>query len=76
MTFDKFRRSTFFIDAGTVTADFNRWSKDSKSSLIATFAHFLANSDDRVMLVGGVMTAAFAVPTPNRSALTTCLAIW
>lgn len=29
-----------FIDAGTVTADFNRWAKDTKGSLIATFSAF------------------------------------
>jgi cytosine permease len=53
-----------FIDAGTVTADFNRWAKDSKSSLIATFSAFpFANMV--AMLVGGVMTAALAVPNAN-----------
>ena len=55
---------TLFVDAGTVTADFNRWSKDSKSSLIATFCAFpFANL--LAMLVGGVMTAALAVPEPQ-----------
>ena len=53
-----------FIDAGTVTADFNRWAADTRSSLIATacafpFANLLA------MLVGGVMTAALALPNPQ-----------
>jgi len=53
-----------FIDAGTVTADFNRWAKDSKSSLIATFGAFpFANMV--AMLVGGIMTAALAVPNAN-----------
>jgi cytosine permease len=53
-----------FIDAGTVTADFNRWAKDSKASLIATFSAFpFANLI--AMLVGGVMTAALAVPNAN-----------
>lgn len=53
-----------FIDAGTVTADFNRWAADSKSSLIATFSAFpFANLV--AMLVGGVMTAALAVPDAN-----------
>lgn len=53
-----------FIDAGTVTADFNRWAKDSKSSLIATFSAFpFANVV--AMLVGGIMTAALAVPNAN-----------
>jgi cytosine permease len=55
---------TLFIDAGTVTADFNRWASDTKSSLIATFCAFpFANL--LAMLVGGVMTAALAVPNPQ-----------
>ena len=55
---------TLFIDAGTVTADFNRWASDSKSSLIATFCAFpFANLF--AMLVGGVMTAALALPDPQ-----------
>ena len=29
-----------FIDAGTVTADFNRWAKTSSASLLATFSAF------------------------------------
>lgn len=53
-----------FIDAGTVTADFNRWAKDDASSLVATFSAFpFANLV--AMLVGGVMTAALAVPDAN-----------
>jgi cytosine permease len=53
-----------FIDAGTVTADFNRWAKNSPSSLVATFSAFpFANII--AMLVGGVMTAALAVPNAN-----------
>lgn len=53
-----------FIDAGTVTADFNRWAKDAKSSIVATFSAFpVANLV--AMLVGGVMTAALAVPDAN-----------
>ncbi|GAC1533626.1 MAG: cytosine permease [Ramlibacter sp.] len=55
---------TLFVDAGTVTADFNRWALDKKSSLLATFCAFpLANLV--AMLVGGVMTAALAVPNPQ-----------
>ena len=55
---------TLFVDAGTVTADFNRWAADTRSSLIATacafpFANLVA------MLVGGVMTAALALPNPQ-----------
>jgi cytosine permease len=53
-----------FIDAGTVTADFNRWAKDGRSSIIATFSAFpFANL--LAMLVGGLMTAALAVPNAN-----------
>ena len=63
-----------FIDAGTVTADFNRWAKDSKSSLIATFSAFpFANMV--AMLVGGIMTAPRSpCRTPIPSATTTCSA--
>jgi cytosine permease len=53
-----------FIDAGTVTADFNRWAPSPASSLAATFSAFpFANLI--AMLVGGVMTAALAVPNAN-----------
>ena len=53
-----------FVDAGTVSPDFNRWAKDKKSSLVATFSAFpFANMI--AMLVGGVMTAALAVPNAN-----------
>src|ERR1700683_741985 len=45
---------TLFVDAGTVTADFNRWAKTPSDSLIATFSAFpFANLV--AMLVGGVM---------------------
>ena len=55
---------TLFIDAGTVTADFNRWAKDTKSSLVSTFSAFpFANLI--AMLVGGVTTAALATPNAN-----------
>jgi cytosine permease len=53
-----------FIDAGTVTADFNRWAASRAASLAATFSAFpFANLI--AMLVGGVMTAALAVPNAN-----------
>ena len=53
-----------FIDAGTVTADFNRWAATPTASLAATFSAFpFANLI--AMLVGGVMTAALAVPNAN-----------
>jgi cytosine permease len=55
---------TLFIDAGTVTADFNRWAPTARSSLVATFSAFpFANLV--AMLVGGVMTAALATPNAN-----------
>ena len=53
-----------FVDAGTVAADFNRWAADTKGSLIATFCAFpFANLF--AMLVGGIMTAALALPSPQ-----------
>ncbi|MEO5757400.1 MAG: cytosine permease [Mesorhizobium sp.] len=53
-----------FIDAGTVTGDFNRWAKTGSHSLLATFSAFpVANLV--AMLVGGIMTAALAVPNAN-----------
>jgi len=53
-----------FIDAGTVTADFNRWAPTPTASLVSTFSAFpFANLV--AMLVGGVMTAALAVPNAN-----------
>ncbi|MGA8652865.1 MAG: hypothetical protein WB677_20020 [Xanthobacteraceae bacterium] len=55
---------TLFVDAGTVTADFNRCAKDLKGSLISTFSAFpFANLV--AMLVGGIMTAALATPNAN-----------
>ena len=55
---------TLFVDAGTVTADFNRWAKDLQVSLISTFSAFpFANLV--AMLVGGIMTAALAMPNAN-----------
>jgi cytosine permease len=53
-----------FIDAGTVTADFNRWARTPRDSLLSTFSAFpFANTV--AMLVGGIMTAALAVPNAN-----------
>ena len=53
-----------FIDAGTVTSDFNRWAATPTASLVSTFSAFpFANLI--AMLVGGVMTAALAVPNAN-----------
>lgn len=36
-----------FIDAGTVSADFNRWAKDTKSSWVATFSAFPSPTSPR-----------------------------
>ena len=53
-----------FADAGTVTPDFNRWAKSGVDSWISTFSAFpFANLV--AMLVGGIMTAALAVPDAN-----------
>jgi cytosine permease len=53
-----------FVDAGTVTADFNRWARTPRDSFLSTFSAFpFANIV--AMLVGGVMTAALAVPNAN-----------
>src|SRR5258707_4203755 len=53
-----------FIDAGTVTADFSRWATTPAASLGSTFSAFpFANL--MAMLVGGVMTAALAVPNAS-----------
>ncbi|HZV04885.1 MAG: cytosine permease [Acidobacteriia bacterium] len=55
---------TLFVDAGTVTADFNRWAKDTQSSLISTFSAFpFANLV--AMLVGGITTAAVGISDQN-----------
>lgn len=53
-----------FVDAGTVTADFNRWARNGKDSFIATFSAFPI-SNLMSMLFGGIMTAALAVPNAN-----------
>ena len=53
-----------FADAGTVTPDFNRWARTGSDSWTATFGAFpFANMV--AMLVGGITTAALAVPNPN-----------
>jgi cytosine permease len=55
---------SLFVDAGTVSPDFNRWAKTDGDSLIATFTAFpFANC--YAMLVGGLMTAALALPNPQ-----------
>ncbi len=53
-----------FADAGTVTPDFNRWARTGSDFVVSTFSAFpFANLV--AMLVGGVMTAALAVPNAN-----------
>ncbi|CAB3741021.1 purine-cytosine permease family protein [Paraburkholderia rhynchosiae] len=55
---------SLFVDAGTVSADFNRWAKNGRDSWIATFTAFpIANC--YAMLMGGIMTAAIALPAPQ-----------
>jgi cytosine permease len=49
-----------FIDAGTVTADFNRWAADSKSVARSRPSARFPVANLIAMLVGGVMTAALA----------------
>jgi cytosine permease len=52
---------SLFIDAGTVSADFNRWARTGTDSWIATFSAFpFANC--YAMLTGGIMTAAIGLP--------------
>jgi cytosine permease len=63
-----------FIDAGTVTADFNRWARNSRDSLIATICAFPL-SNVIAMLIGGVMTAALAKPNANPFGADNLLAI-
>ena len=54
---------TLFVDAGTYRR-LNRWARDLKGSLISTFSAFpFANFVD--VLVGGIMTAALAMPNAN-----------
>lgn len=46
-----------FIDSGTLAGDFNRWSKNKKESLIATFSAFpVANMI--AMIFGGLIAAS------------------
>lgn len=53
-----------FIDSGTMTADFTRWSKDGRQGAIAAFVAFpIANMVS--MLVGGVIVAAGASSAPT-----------
>lgn len=53
-----------FIDSGTMTADFTRWSKDGREGAIAAFFAFpVANMVS--MLVGGVIVAAGASSAPT-----------
>jgi cytosine permease len=59
---------SLFVDAGTVSADFNRWAKNGRDSLIATFTAFpFANC--YAMLMGGIMTAAIALADPQPFAM-------
>ncbi|MEK5324960.1 cytosine permease [Aeribacillus sp. FSL M8-0254] len=46
-----------FIDSGTMAGDFNRWSKNTKESILATFSAFPC-ANLIAMLFGGIITAA------------------
>lgn len=52
-----------FVDSGTMTADFTRWSRNGKQAVIATFSAFpIANMI--AMVVGGIVVAAGAAVDP------------
>lgn len=52
-----------FVDSGTMTADFTRWSRNGKQAVAAVFSAFpVANSI--AMLVGGFVVAAGAAVDP------------
>ncbi|GAC70406.1 cytosine permease [Gordonia soli] len=52
-----------FIDSGTMTADFTRWSRGGKEAVIATFSAFpIANFI--AMITGGVVVAAGGALSP------------
>ena len=52
-----------FVDSGTMTADFTRWSRTGKQAVVATFSAFpIANMI--AMVVGGIIVAAGAAVDP------------
>ncbi|MCW2697785.1 MAG: codB [Modestobacter sp.] len=52
-----------FVDSGTMTADFTRWSRSGREAVIATFTAFpVANTV--ALVVGGIIVAAGAAINP------------
>ncbi|GAA3710149.1 cytosine permease [Gordonia hankookensis] len=52
-----------FVDSGTMTADFTRWSRNGREAVVATFSAFpIANMI--AMVVGGIVVAAGAAVDP------------
>ncbi|MGI5223206.1 cytosine permease [Nocardia sp. CA-290969] len=52
-----------FVDSGTMTADFTRWSRNGKEAVVATFSAFpVANAI--AMIVGAIVVAAGAAVNP------------
>ncbi|MEU1984300.1 cytosine permease [Nocardia sp. NPDC019395] len=52
-----------FVDSGTMTADFTRWSRNGKEAVVATFSAFpVANAI--AMVVGAIVVAAGAAVNP------------
>ncbi|MFW0783535.1 cytosine permease [Gordonia sp. CPCC 206044] len=55
-----------FVDSGTMTADFTRWSRNGKEAVVATFSAFpIANMI--AMIVGGIVVAAGAAIDPAKN---------
>ncbi|NGX09053.1 cytosine permease [Mycobacteroides franklinii] len=53
-----------FIDSGTMTADFTRWSRSGRQGFWASFAAFpLGNA--MAMVIGGLIVALGAAPSPG-----------
>ncbi|MGW0180743.1 cytosine permease [Nocardia sp. NPDC003345] len=52
-----------FVDSGTMTADFTRWSRNGREAVVATFSAFpVANAI--AMIVGAIVVAAGAAVNP------------
>jgi cytosine permease len=55
-----------FVDSGTMTADFTRWSRNGKEAVVATCSAFpIANMI--AMVVGGIVVAAGAASAPAKN---------
>lgn len=53
-----------FVDSGTMTADFTRWSRDGRSAVLATFSAFPL-SNTVAYLVGGAVVATGGAANPE-----------